>query len=186
MSLIDRLRKGDIESLSLLVEECKEVCLRQLIHKTTCTYEDAEDVFTEAVVTFGEKVVAGKVEDIKNIKGYMTKVCYNMWLNIHRKKLMDESREPDVARFFNEYMDQEPEEDVSGFRERLFDVSGRAIESLSKSCQEIIRYFYLEERRMSDVADMMGFASEKVAKASKYKCFKKLRAEVAILEQSTY
>ena len=186
MSLIDRLRKGDVESLALLVEECKEVCLKHLVKKTTCNYEEAEDIFTEAVVVFGEKVVAGKVDNVINIKGYMTGVCYNLWLNIYHKKQKEESREPDVERFFYEYMDHQPVDSISNMRERLYDISARAIESLSKSCKEIITYFYLEERSMTDVADLMGFANEKVAKASKYKCFKKLREQVTLLEQRTY
>lgn len=187
MSLIDRLREGDVASLALLVEECKEVCLKHMIRKTTCTYEEAEDIFTEAVVTFGEKVVAGKVDNIKNIKGYMTGICYNMWLNIYNKKDKKEAREPDVERFFYEYMeDYQPVEYTDNLKERLFDISTKALQALSENCQLIIKYFYLEERNMNEVATLLGFANEKVAKASKYKCFKKLREEVTLLEQSTY
>jgi len=186
MSLIDRLKNGDVESLGLLVKECKEICIGNLLYRTNCNREDAEDIFTEAVVNFGEKIVAGKVDDIKNIKGYMTGVCYNMWLNIYRKKEKVRTSEPDVERFFYEYLEDDPDEELPGtIKDRLFDISAKALQMLSENCKTVIKYFYLEERSMADIASLMGFANVEVARATKYKCFKKLRQEVSLLEQKT-
>ena len=96
MSLIDRLKSGDLDSLGMLVKECKQVCIGHLLSKTNCGLEIAEDIFSEAVVNMAEKVVAGQVDNILNIKGYMSGVCYNMWLNLYRKK----KKEARNARFY--------------------------------------------------------------------------------------
>ena len=182
MSLIDRLREGDVESLGLLVKECKEVCVNHLIRKTTCDIEAAEEIFTEAVLDFGEKVVAGKVKEINNLKGYMTGTCYNMWLSQYRNRHKNNVLVPDIETYFYDYMEPEKEVSLGNFREQLFDVSEKAMKMLSESCQTVIRYFYLEERSMKDIAQLMGLASVEVARATKYKCFKKLRQHVTILE----
>lgn len=186
MLLIDRLKNGDIESLGLLVKECKEVCISHLLNKTNCDLDTAEDIFTEAVVDFGEKVVAGNVKDIKNLKGYMVGTCYNMWLNNYRKEQKQNAQESDIERYFYDYMEPDEVSTMEEMRELLHELSGKALQMLSKSCQSVIRYFYIEERSMTDIAKLMGLASTEVARATKYKCFKKLREHVAVLEQTTY
>ena len=187
MLLIDRLKNGDIESLGLLVKECKAVCVNHLLIKTNCDMDTAEDVFTEAVVDFGEKVVAGKVNDINNLKGYMVGTCYNKWLNNFRKERKESEKEPDVERYFYDYLQEDEDASALGeMRELLFEISGKALKMLSESCQTVIRYFYIEERDMKDIATLMGSASTEVARSTKYKCFKKLREHVAVLERTTY
>lgn len=186
MLLIDRLKNGDIESLGLLVKECKAVCINHLLKKTNCDMDTAEDVFTEAIVDFGEKVVAGTVNDIKNLKGYMVGTCYNKWLSNYRKARRISEQEPDVERYFYDYMEPEEASAIEEMRELLHEVSGKALQMLSESCQSVIRYFYIEERDMKEIASLMGFASTEVARATKYKCFKKLREHVAGLERTIY
>jgi len=62
-----------------------------------------------------------------------------------------------------------------------FELIRQGLNHISDQCRQLLLYYYFEERSMTNIAEMMGFANDKVAKSKKYQCKKKLEAVVAQL-----
>ncbi|WP_456458455.1 RNA polymerase sigma factor [Reichenbachiella sp.] len=170
--IVQSLRKGDNSCLKIFFQEYGDYCTKNLIKKTSCTAEDADDIFVDAIINLRERLLAGKVSYLTNTKGYLYSTCYNMWLVKYRKHKVHEAHAEDIKNFYDEpslpYADQE----------ELLNLVTYAINTLGDKCQNIIKLFYLNKLTMEEIASEMGFASAGVAKTIKGRCYKKLIEEV--------
>jgi len=57
----------------------------------------------------------------------------------------------------------------------MADIIAQMMEQLGDSCQKLLRLFEFEGKSMREIADILGFESEQVAKSRKYQCLKQLR-----------
>ena len=106
-------------------------------------------------------------------KTYLYSVARNMWLNELRKR----SNIPIIVET-DEFIVLQEDHLASMVLTEQNQEMAKLIRSLGDQCQEILIYFYFDRFRMKKVADLMGFASEQVAKNKKSKCLKKLKALV--------
>lgn len=167
--LVQHLRRNDNTCLKTIFLEHGNYCTKNLIKRTSCSPEDADDIFVDAIINFRERLLSGKVEYLTNIRGYLYSTCYNMWLVKHRKSKIHDSHAEDIKRF---YQDNNSSTDQN--REELHAIAQRAISSLGDKCQYIIKLFYFNKLTMAEIAEEMGFASSGVAKTIKARCYKKL------------
>ena len=127
--------------------------------------DDAEDMLQEAIVVLWQNVCSGRFEQKAKIGTYLLAVARNKWhseLRKRRKMERDETLEdradgnPDVLASIQ-----------AGESKQLLH---RALSKLGAPCKELLMMFYFEERSMADIARVLGFANEDVAKSKKYQC----------------
>ena len=183
--MIKALQQGDGSGLEMVFQTSKLYCVRHVMSRTQCSLAEAEELFVEAVVNFSDKVQSGKLDTVKNLKSYLAGTCYNMWLSRINQQRKHKDREPEVVRYYYDYMleDYSDEEKIAEVKERLFEIMDQAMATLGEKCQALIKLFYVEGKSMTEISKLLGFANHTVAKSSKYKCYNQLRKAIKALEK---
>ena len=57
------------------------------------------------------------------------------------------------------------------------------IKQLGEDCQKVLRYYYYERLKMKEIAQLMNFANDQVARNKKAKCLKQL---ISIVNRSPF
>lgn len=175
-TLRKQLIEGKNDSLRFIFEEYGSFCINNLVFKNKCTREDADDIFVDAVLNFREKVVTGKLTEMKSMKNYLYGTCMNMF----KEKLKKEKKKEVHFNVVKEgYKNRElrifEEDDIN---EKRLAACKHAMKKLGTKCQQILKLFYFMNLPMSDIAVEMNFASGDVAKTIKSRCYKKWLEEI--------
>ena len=184
--LKEQIVNSDPKGLKWVFEECGQYCVKTLVKKTNCSYDDAEDILMEAMISFRNNMMAGKIEYISSIRSYIYSTCWNKWMDLYRAKQRWNREMDNVERNYYSVIQEssdllvKKEEEIS-MAERVkkqIAVTQSALKALKEKCQKILTYYYVESRSMEEIADLMSFSSANVAKVSKHRCYKKLTENV--------
>lgn len=174
-TLAAQLKKGNNQSLKFIFENYSSYCLENLQRKTGCSYEEAEDILMDAIINFRDKMLAGKITYLTNLRNYIYTTCVNMQRARFQKKMQFEKNKDSLKMLY-----YQPEKEMSygednqvSYKEQLLNISQETFEQLGKSCQEILKDFYIYKMKMEAIAEKMGMANANVAKTTKSRCFKK-------------
>ena len=128
-------------------------------------FDEAKDVFQDALVIYYEKVVAGSDNIRTNEKAYIFGIARHLWLknfNLHN---------PNVARSdFDIEIEGEPQ--ISDNKLLSF------LQTAGKKCMDLLRSFYYDEHPLNEIAERFGFSGVRSATVQKYKCLEKVRETV--------
>ncbi|MEP1781859.1 sigma-70 family RNA polymerase sigma factor [Reichenbachiella sp.] len=172
------LATGNNDCLKVIFDNYALYCVGLLIKKTGCSEEDAEDILMDAVLNFREKVMYGQIEYLTNLKAYLFSTCHRMWLARYNKEKMQRKQ-------LNEVYDELYDNDmIISRKENHRKISFQALNRLGDKCKTLLTLFYIENKRMTEIAEIMGFTGADVAKTSKSRCFKKLLLEVDQLQKN--
>ena len=142
-----------------------------MISQRSCGKEEAEDLFIEAVLILREKVMEGKIEQLTNTKYYLYKTCENIYLARLKSDKRKRQKLDDLKYFYYQSSLVEGEEEWDA---RLQKAAKQAWQELTEKCRDILNYFYVDSLRMTEIMELMDFASADVAKTTKARCYKKL------------
>ncbi len=145
-----------------------------LITKNNGTPDDASDVFQDAIVVFYEKIRLGELELSCSIQTYLYSVCRNLWLS----RLRSKKRQARLDDQMESIPISEDSLSVLNNNERQT-VLIQLLSKLGEDCKKVLSYYYFERLRMKEIASVMNFANEQVAKNKKSGCMKKLRSLVS-------
>ena len=81
----EQLQQGNDQALDTIYRSYYSYLTGLLHYKYDCQVADAEDIFTDTVLKFREKVMANEVS-FQNIKGYLTTIAVNMLRDRWKKK----------------------------------------------------------------------------------------------------
>ncbi len=145
--------------------------IRALILKNSGNLEDAEDIFQDGLIALYEQVNNQTFKETSSIKTYLYAICRNLWM----KRLRKSSTK-------NEILGQEvdfAETDILPLDLMIADEESETLADLlgqiGADCQRVLLLYYYERKRMQEIAKVMGFANEQVAKNKKNRCLKKLK-----------
>jgi RNA polymerase sigma factor (sigma-70 family) len=135
------------------------------------TKEDAQDIFQEALIIFCDKCLDPNFTCTASIDSYLYGTSRFLWKNLQRKKGLDvnsssELNDNDIPENIEEDWDKESQ----------FRLAENAIASLGEKCKDILKFFYIDKRKMEEITKILGFKSANVAKTQKYRCLEKARA----------
>lgn len=126
------------------------------------------EIFNDSLVLLLEKSQEPNFQLTSKFSTYLTGICLNNWRNESRKlstrKKVELDAELTQTYAFVEY-DSDKEEKL-----RLLD---KVLEKIQDRCKKLLQLFYFENKRMAEIAETLGFSSEKSAKTQKYKCMEK-------------
>jgi len=137
-----------------------------LILKNSGSQDDARDVFQEGIVAIYNKLKEDDIQlDVKFV-AYFVSVCFHIWKNKLRHKRVE------MAYMENEKFTTHHDHDFSDKRitEQLqYSLYQKHFRRLKEECKKILSWF-LDKVSLKEIAERMGYKSEKYAKKRKYYC----------------
>lgn len=134
---------------------------------------DAKDVFQDAIVVIYQKARQGDFELKSKFSTLLFGVCRNLWGNrlqkVSRKRVtfLEEDKYKGVAEDLAETLQKEEKSKVLWL----------AFQQLGKECQQLIQLFFAK-KKMTEIAEVMGYSSLGYAKKRKYVCKERLVKKV--------
>ncbi|MFA9205826.1 MAG: sigma-70 family RNA polymerase sigma factor [Sediminibacterium sp.] len=135
------------------------------------SFDDARDVFQEAMITLYEKVQSNSFVLTCQIKTYLFSICKHLWL----KRLHQ------LGKYSGPLSSQEEtisiDQDIREFdkKEASFEIMHRALNSLGEPCKSLLEGYYLNKKGMQELAADFGYTNADNAKNQKYKCLMRLK-----------
>ncbi len=144
--------------------------IKYLVKSNTGTDDDAQDIYQEGLIVIYRKIKQNTL-DIKDcsFNTYLYSVCKLLWLKELEKKKIKQDL------YTENYEVADDGDDVlevfeNSERYRLFQ---KHFKQLQKDCQKVIE-MSLEKIPLRQIAQIMGYKSDKYAKKKKYQCKKLL------------
>ncbi|MCK0158109.1 sigma-70 family RNA polymerase sigma factor [Cellulophaga sp. F20128] len=128
--------------------------------------QDASDVFQEALLILYRNLEKSNFKLTSSFYTYLYSVSRFVWKDIQKKnsKLKLQSLEESDIEYYQTVLD-----------ERKYQLAERAFLQLGERCQQLLQLFYHKTLSFKEIASIMQFKSEKVAKNQKYKCLEKAK-----------
>jgi RNA polymerase sigma factor (sigma-70 family) len=135
------------------------------------SYDDAKDIFQEAMITLYEKAKSESFVLTCQIKTYVYSVCRRLWL----KRLQQLGRYVITSEELEETVPVEEDLDIHEKRNAEFAIMERAMGSLGEPCKSLLDAYYIRKKGMTEIAAEFGYTNADNAKNQKYKCLMRLK-----------
>lgn len=135
------------------------------IHRNNGSYEDARDLFQDALVIYYEKLVAGSLDIHYSDTAYIMGIVKHM----HAK------RSGNVTGALEKLKDAD---DTEAYSEASQSKILSLLETAGRKCLDMLKAFYYDKMKPQEVADAFGYSGIRSATVQKYKCLEKLRDTV--------
>ena len=135
------------------------------VSKMGGSFDEAKDIFQDALVIYYEKSVENNFELKTTEKAYLLGIAKHLWLKKHR----DNSKHVPIDGF-----DIENAGPTQAFDLKILNF----LQTAGKKCMDLLRAFYYDQLPLSDAATLFGFSGVRSATVQKYKCLEKVRETV--------
>ena len=141
----------------------------RFVHKMNGTFQDAKDVFQDALILFYEKTLEQEFQVQSTEEAYILGIAKHLWLRKYHKDKHSVSLDNFEASIS---VPQVSAEDINSLR--LL----RILEKSGQKCMELLRTFYYETLSLGEIASQYGYQNVRSATVQKYKCLEKVRNTV--------
>lgn len=169
-ALLNGLAKNDAKATETIYRNNFNM-VQSFILNNNGTYDDARDIFQEAMIVLYENIKSERFVLTCQIKTYLYSVCRRLWL----KKLQYSNRFTPLVESLEETV---PVKEDLEHQEKLnadFAIMERALGSLGEPCKSLLEAYYLEKKDMAAIAKTFGYTNADNAKNQKYKCLIRLK-----------
>lgn len=135
------------------------------------SYDDARDIFQEAMIALYEKAQSESFVLTCQIKTYVYSICRRLWL----KKLQQMGRFSNQVDNLDETVPIEDDLEIHEKRNAEFAIMDRAMKSLGEPCKSLLEGYYVKKMGMQELAEEFGYTNADNAKNQKYKCLMRLK-----------
>lgn len=135
------------------------------------SYDDARDIFQEAIIALYEKAQSESFVLTCQIKTYLYSICRRLWL----KRLQQIGRYANRVDSLEETIPVEEDLEIHEKRNAEFAIMDRALNSLGEPCKSLLEGYYLKKMGMQELAAEFGYTNADNAKNQKYKCLMRLK-----------
>jgi len=126
------------------------------------SFDEAQDVFQDALVIYYEKVISSGDGRIVNEKAYVMGIAKKIWLQRYKAN----NKNQPLSDFD---MAVEAEEQISTNKMLAY------LETAGKKCMALLKACYYDRLSVADIAVSFGYSSIHSASVAKYKCLEKVR-----------
>ncbi|SDZ79166.1 RNA polymerase sigma factor [Bizionia paragorgiae] len=140
--------------------------IEKLILSKGGTKADASDVFQESLIILNRNLEKSDFKLTSSFYTYLYSVSRFVWKDSQKQFSKQELHDfnTDQVSVFHSVLEEQ---------KYLF--AENAFRKLGERCQDLLQRFYLQKMSFKDIAEVMQFKSEKIAKNQKYKCLKKAK-----------
>jgi RNA polymerase sigma factor (sigma-70 family) len=172
-AIIDGLKKRDSLIIRYIYKEYYPT-IKFLITTNSGTETDAEDVFQDALVVLFRKISRENLVLTSSFKTFLYSICRNLWLQrldrrVFRNEFLEMEDLGELQEVTNSEQPEEEQEKYQLFQQHFF--------RLSEDCQKVLKLF-MSKTSLKEIAEIMGFKTEKYAKTRKFMCKEKLKTAI--------
>jgi DNA-directed RNA polymerase specialized sigma24 family protein len=128
------------------------------------SFDEAKDVFQDALVIYYEKTIAATGTPNNNM-AYLVGTAKHLWIRRYRQN---------GHNIPLDNIEIELRENEAPAANRLM----HFLERSGKKCMELLRSFYYDEVPLQDIAETYGYSGVRSATVQKYKCLEKVRETI--------
>jgi RNA polymerase sigma factor (sigma-70 family) len=174
--LIAEVKKGNFNLLDGFYRANKSAFFKWIYKSYGLTAIESEDIFQDAFEVLFKKISLEKLDNLQaSLKSYLFSVgkymVYSKFRNQKTVSLEDNQNENQLFR--NNQIQILPLE--MDAEEHQLEVVMDCKKALSTSCQSILDWFYAEKKSMKEIALLLSYKNEDVAKSQKVRCLTELR-----------
>lgn len=169
-ALLKGLASNDSRAIEALYKDHFGM-VQSYILQNNGSYDDARDIFQEAMIVLYEKAQSDNFVLTCQIKTYVYSICRRLWL----KRLQQQGRYSQSVENLEETVGVEEEIEDHEKRNAAFAIMDRALGSLGEPCKSLLEGYYIQQKDMQQLAAMFGYTNADNAKNQKYKCLMRLK-----------
>lgn len=140
--------------------------IEKLIVSKGGSKEDANDVFQESLIILHRNLHKSDFQLTSSFYTYLYAVSRFVWKDQQKQFSKQE---------LNNFNQQEAAVFDTVIEEQKYRRAEQAFRELGERCQQLLQRFYIKKMSFKEIAILMQFKSEKIAKNQKYKCLKKAK-----------
>ena len=133
--------------------------------------DDARDIFQEAMVVLYEKSRLSTFSLHCQIKTYVYSICRRLWL----RRLQQLSKFSTQVESIEEIVPVEEEVEEHEKINNNFILMEQSMNKIGEPCKSLLDAYYLQKRKMQEIASEFGYTNADNAKTQKYKCLIRLK-----------
>jgi RNA polymerase sigma factor (sigma-70 family) len=168
--LLRGLAENDTKAIETIYKDNFKM-VQAFILNNSGSYDDARDIFQEAMITLYEKAKSDSFVLTSQIKTYIYSVCRRLWL----KRLQQMGRYVPQSEILEETVAVEDDIAIHEKRNADFAIMDRAMNSLGEPCKSLLESYYIHKKGMQEIAADFGYTNADNAKNQKYKCLMRLK-----------
>ena len=145
--------------------------IQHFVTNNNGSFDDARDIFQEAMIALYEKVQNDSFTLSCQIKTYLFSICKHLWL----KRLQQMGKYSSPLNTHEEVISVESDVAELQNKEATYAIMDRALNSLGEPCKSLLEGYYLNKKGMQELASEFGYTNADNAKNQKYKCLIRLK-----------
>jgi RNA polymerase sigma factor (sigma-70 family) len=169
-ALLQGLAKDDAKAIETIYKN-NFTMVQSFVLNNNGTYDDARDIFQEAMIVLYENAKSESFVLTCQIKTYVYSICRRLWL----KRLQHISRFSTQVESLEETVPVEEDIEEQERRNADFAIMERALGGLGEPCKGLLEAYYMHKKDMTDIAATFGYTNADNAKNQKYKCLMRLK-----------
>lgn len=168
----------------------EEICLKQLykenqrpimsfILKNSGNTDESKEILQMGIVVLYEKIKERNFTLTSKLSTYLFSVVKNLWYTRLKEYNKEIHAEPFLEKEESDFQEEVMLETKDFSIEKASFVA-KLMENLKEDCQEVLQLSIYQNYSMKEIADLMGFKNEQIARNKKSKClgyFKKMILE---------
>lgn len=169
-ALLKGLAKNDSKAIETIYKDNFNMVQNYILNNNG-TYDEARDIFQEAMIALYEKAQSESFVLTCKINTYVYSICRRLWL----KRLQQLGRYSNQIDGLEETVQVEEDLEIHEKRNIDFAIMERALSSLGEPCRSLIEGFYIKKMDMQALSKEFGYTNADNAKTQKYKCLMRLK-----------
>lgn len=165
MNILNRTA-AEREKLFIALYKSVFPSVARYISKMGGSFDEAKDIFQDALVIYYEKSITTAISINSNEKAYLIGISKHLWLRKFKDNNLIASL--DGIEIISDVNEPNPSES------KLM----HFLETTGKKCMELLRSFYYDHTPLADAAKLFGFSGVRSATVQKYKCLEKVRETI--------
>jgi RNA polymerase sigma factor (sigma-70 family) len=167
----EQIQKGILRNDSLVLQFIYKQFfykVNNFVRNNSGNDDDASDIFQEAIIVIYRKLKEdSKALENRQFQLYLFSVCRFLWLKQLEKRKIENERVNDSIPYQEDSYDDSFIETVN--KNERYSLYQKHFRNLGTDCQKIMQLFF-DKVPLKQIAQVMGYKSEKYAKKRKYKC----------------
>lgn len=168
--ILKGLAKNDKQAIETIYR-ANYAMIQAFILNNNGSYDDARDIFQEAMIVLFERSRTESFELSSQIKTYIYSVCRRLWL----KKLSQMQRYTGNLEHMEDTIPVEEEVEDHEKRNADFTLMENAMSKIGEPCKSLLDAYYIQKKHMQEIATDFGYTNADNAKTQKYKCLMRLK-----------
>jgi DNA-directed RNA polymerase specialized sigma24 family protein len=164
--IIDNSAKKREELFISLYKKAFPVVAKYVIKKGG-DFDDAKDIFQDALMVYYEKVINGSIILNSNEQAYLMGIAKHLWSKKFKENIKHTTFDGSNADFVEE-------DDIRLSSDKLM----YYLETTGQKCLDILRAFYYDNLPVAKIAEVFGYSGVRSSTVQKYKCMEKVRETI--------